>query len=212
MLFIFGTLVFFRAVPERIIRRMKNTKTANSLRALCEAAIMISLSIVLTLLRFPPFNIDLWGNGGSIDFVMVPLVVLAWRRGANWAIPAGLAFGFLKCLIGGGIGWGLLSVLFDYVLAYGAVGVAGFFKGRKNGLVLGTIAGSLARFIMHFISGVTIWKIAVGDEVSLFGMTFDSSMSFVYSLLYNGSYMLGNMIFCLVAVILLAKPLAKLPK
>ncbi len=191
---------------------MKNTKTAKNLRALCESAIMIALAIVLTLLRFPPFNIDLWGNGGSIDFVMVPLVVLAWRRGAQWAIPAGLAFGFLKCLIGSGIGWGLLSVLFDYVLAYGAVGVAGFFKNKKNGLVIGTLVGSFARFIMHFISGVTIWKIAVGDEVSLFGATFDSSMSFIYSILYNGGYMLGNMIFCLVAVILLSKPLAKLPK
>ena len=142
---------------------------------------------------------------------MVPLVVLAWRRGAAWAIPAGLAFGFLKCLIGGGIGWGVLSVLLDYVLAYGAVGLAGFFKGKKNGLVWGTVVGSFARFIVHFISGVTIWKIAVGDEVSLFGMTFDSSASFVYSLLYNGGYMLGNFIFCLVAVLLLAKPLSKLP-
>lgn len=191
---------------------MKNTKTANNLRALCESAIMIALSVVLTLLRFPPFNIDLWGNGGSIDFVMVPLVVLAWRRGAAWAVPAGLAFGFLKCLIGGGIGWGLLSVLFDYVLAYGAVGVAGFFRNKKYGLVIGTLVGSVARFIMHFISGITIWKIAVGDEVSLFGSTFDSSASVLYSILYNGSYMLGNMIFCLVAVILLSKPLKRLPK
>ena len=191
---------------------MKNSKTAKNLRALCEAAILVALSVVLTLLRFPPFNIDLWGNGGSIDFVMVPLVVLAWRRGVVWAVPAGLAFGFLKCLISGGIGWGLLSVLLDYVLAYGAVGLAGIFMDKKYGLVLGAIVGSVARFIVHFISGVTIWKIAVGDEVELFGMVFDSSASFVYSLLYNGGYMLGNMIFCVVAVILLAKPLSKLPK
>ncbi|MBO5870694.1 MAG: energy-coupled thiamine transporter ThiT [Clostridia bacterium] len=191
---------------------MKNSKTAKNLRALCEAAIMVALAVVLTLLRFPPFNIDLWGNGGSIDFVMVPLVVLAWRRGVTWAVPAGLAFGFLKCLISGGIGWGILSVLLDYVLAYGMVGIAGIFKDKKNGLVLGAVVGSVARFIVHFISGVTIWKIAVGDEVALFGMNFDSSMSFIYSLLYNGGYMLGNMIFCVVAVILLAKPLSKLPK
>ena len=136
----------------------------------------------------------------------------AWRRGVVWAVPAGLAFGFLKCRIGGGIGWGLLSVLLDYVLAYGAVGLAGFFRNKKWGLVVGTVVGSLARFAMHFISGVTIWKIAVGDEVSLFGMTFGSSMSALYSLLYNGSFMLGNMLFCLVAVILLSKPLSKLPE
>ena len=191
---------------------MNNSKTAKNLRALCESAVLVALSVVLTLLRFPPFNIDLWGNGGSIDFVMVPLVVLAWRRGAGWAIPAGLAFGFLKCLISGGIGWGVLSVLLDYVLAYGAVGVAGFFKNKKNGLLLGAVVGSLARFIVHFISGVTIWRIAVGDEVSLFGMSFDSSASYIYSFLYNGGYMLGNFIFCLAVVLLLKKPLSKLSK
>lgn len=191
---------------------MKQTKTANTLRALCEAAIMIALATVFSLLRFPPFRIDLWAQGGSIDFVMVPIIILSWRRGARWGIPAGLALGIIECLIAGGIGWGLPSVLLDYVLAYGAVGVAGFFKGEKYGLILGTAVASLARFVIHFISGVTIYKIAFGETMEIFGMQFTSDMSYLYSLVYNGSYMLGNMLVALLLVIVLVKPLRKLPK
>lgn len=190
---------------------MKNTKTAKAIYGLCEAAVMIALAVVFSLLRFPPFRIDLWANGGSIDFVMIPIIILGWRRGAHWAIPAGLALGLLECLIGGGIGWGLPSVLLDYVLAYGAVGVAGFFRNKKWGLFAGAAAASLARFIIHFISGVTIYKLAVGDEVPLFGMNFGGDTAYLYSLVYNGSYMLGNMIVALIVVLLLTKPLQKLP-
>ncbi len=190
---------------------MKN-KSSEQLRALCEAAIMIAVAAVFAVLQFPPFRIALWGNGGSIDFVMIPLIVLGWRRGAKWAFPACFAFGIIDCLVSGGIGWGLPSILLDYVLAYGIVGIAGFFKGKKYGLVLGAIVASVMRFLVHFIAGVTIWKIAVGDSVELFGTTFGADASFVYSLVYNGSYMLGNLIIAVLVVALLQKPLEKLKK
>ncbi len=188
------------------------TKTSEQLRALCESAVLIALATVFSLLQFPPFRIALWGNGGSIDFVMVPLIVLGWRRGFKWAFPACLAFGIIDCLVSGGIGYGLPSILLDYVLAYGMVGVAGFFKDKKYGLVIGAVVASFARFVIHFISGVTIWKIAVGDSVELFGMTFGDDMAYIYSLIYNGSYMLGNLIIAVLVVWLLQKPLMKLKK
>lgn len=196
-------------VPERITK-MKNTKTAKNLRALCEAAVLVAFATVLGLLQFPPFRFDLWVNGGSIDFVMVPLLILGWRRGAAWSIPAGLAYGFIKCVISGGIGWGILSVLLDYVLAYGMVGVAGFFRNKKWGLEIGTVVASVCRFLIHFIAGATIWKLAIGDSVELFGMTFGGESAYLYSFLYNGSYMLGEMVYCLLIIMLLKKPLMKL--
>ena len=187
---------------------MKNTAKAQNLRALCESAIMIALATVLALLQFPPFRIALWGQGGSIDFVMIPLIIIGYRRGAKWAIPAGLVHGLIDCLVSGGIGWGLPSILLDYVIAYGAVGVAGFFRKQKHGLVVGAIVASVARFIVHFISGVTIYKIAVGTSVEIFG----DNASIIYSIVYNGSYMLGNMIIAVLVVMLLKKPLDRLPK
>lgn len=186
---------------------MKNAKTAN-LYALCESAILVALAVVLGLLKFPPFTFDLWMNGGSVDFVMVPLIILGWRRGIKWSVPACLAYGFIKCTIGGGLSWGILSILFDYVLAYGMVGLAGLFKGKKlSGLVLGTVVAALGRFFFHFLSGVTIWAIAAGDVEEIFGMTFDSSATALYSLVYNGSFMLGEFIYCLFTIIVLYKPL-----
>ncbi len=191
---------------------MKNTKSRKTIYCLCEAALMIALAVVVSILRFPPFRIDLWANGGSIDFVMIPIIILGWRRGAMWAVPAGLILGLLECLIGGGIGWGLPSVLLDYVLAYGMVGAAGFFRNKKWGIFVGTAVASLARFAVHFIAGVTIWKLAIGDNVELFGMSFGGDTAYLYSLIYNGSYMLGNMIIALLVALLLTKPLQKLPK
>ena len=189
----------------------RNNKTA-SLHALCEAAIMVALAAVFSLLRFPPFRLDLWGNGGSVDFVMVPIIILGYRRGWQWAIPGGLALGIIECMIGGGMGYGLPSVLLDYVFAYGAVGVAGFFRDKRQGLVYGAIFGSIARFFLHFLSGITIWRLAMGDNISLFGMEFNGNTAMLYSLAYNGSYMLGNLIVALLVVLLLGPTIKKLPK
>ncbi len=186
---------------------MNKNKTAN-IYALCESAILLALAIVFGLLKFPPFTFDLWMNGGSVDFVMVPLIILGWRRGLKWSVPACLAYGFIKCTIGGGLSWGILSILFDYVLAYGMVGLAGLFKGKGlKGLVFGTIVSSLGRLFFHFLSGVTIWKIGVGEVQNIFGMTFDESATAIYSLIYNGSFMLGEFIYCLLILMIIYKPL-----
>lgn len=189
---------------------MKSKNTNTSLHALCESAIMVALAAVFSLLRFPPFRIDLWGNGGSIDFVMVPIIILGYRRGLRWAVPAGMALGLIECMIGGGFGYGLPSVLLDYVFAFGAVGLAGIFKGKKQGLVLGAVVGSIARFVSHFVSGLTIWKLTY--DADLFGMSFGESAFALYSLIYNGSYMLGNMIIAVLVALVLTKPIQKIPK
>ncbi len=183
------------------------TTAKNKLVILCESAMMVALAAVLGM-----FKISLWAQGGSIDFCMAPLFILAYRRGAGVAIPAGLAYGLVDCLLSGGIGWGLPSILLDYVLAYGVIGIAGFFRKMPFGLGIGVIVGSLARFAVHFISGVTIYRIAVGTSAELFGITFDSSLAVLYSLVYNGSYMLGDCILALFVVLLLKKPIERIGK
>ena len=107
---------------------------------------MIALSVALSFIKIP-----VAAFGGSIDFVMIPLLIICYRRGAGYGVVSGLVFGFIKCIIGGGIGWGLPSVLLDYVLAYGACGVAGMFKGKKYLFPLAAFTGCVARFIIHFI-------------------------------------------------------------
>lgn len=170
---------------------------------LCECAVLIALSVALCFVE-----IQVGVFGGSIDFVMIPLFIIAYRNGWAYGITSGLVFGFLKCLIGGGIGWGLPSVLLDYVLAYGAVGVAGFFKQKRWAIELSTFIGCLARFLIHFISGVTIYAIAAPTEVA--GMTFVNPVA--YSIVYNAIYMLPNTVIAVVVMAMLRYPLKRMEK
>ncbi len=184
-------------------------KTKQNLLALCECGVMVALAVALSFLKLPWF----WVNGGSVDLVCIPLILIGYRRGFCWGVGSGLVYGLIDCLIGAGIGYGLLSVLLDYVLAYGAVGLAGLFHRRGLlGLEIGAVVGCVARFLIHFFAGITIWKIAVGDTVELFGKTFGSDASIVYSILYNGSFMLPNLLLALIILPILYPALKKLEK
>lgn len=183
---------------------MEKTKQKEALRALCETAVMVALAVALSFVK-----VDLWPNGGSLSLVMIPIIIVGYRRGWQWSIPAGLAFGLLKSATKGFPG-GFAGVMLDYVLAYGAVGLAGFFKGAKHGMVIGSVVGSVARFLMHFASGITIWRIFESTE--LFGLTYGSDAFVLYSIVYNGSYMLVNMIVAVVISLLIEKAISRIPK
>lgn len=70
---------------------------------------------------------------------------------------------------------------------------------------MGTVVGCLGRFIVHYISGVTIYKILAPTEFMKWTFTSPSA----YSIVYNGSYMLPNTIIALVIAAVLYKPLKK---
>ncbi len=183
-------------------------KTKKHLYSLCECGVLIAAAVALSFLK-----ISLWAQGGSVDLVTIPLVIIAYRHGFVWGFGSGMAFGLLDCILSGGVGWGIASVLLDYVIAYGAMGFAASF--RKKGLLgleLGAMMGCLARFLVHFAAGVTLWKIAVGDEMQIFGMTFGSDAAAWYSLIYNGSYMAVNLLLALAALPILYPALKKMRK
>lgn len=165
-----------------------------------EGAIMIGLAVVLSFLE-----LDLWANGGSLSLTMLPLVVYSLRRGGWWGMGAGLIFGTIKCILSGALGWGWASILLDYSLAYMAVGAGGFFC--RFGPAAVTLVGCLCRFAVHYLSGVTIYAVSLSDPGSIFGLDFVSAP--LFSLVYNGSYMLVNTLAVLVVVLLLRKPLEK---
>ena len=92
----------------------------------------------------------------------------------------------------------------------GAVGLAGLFRVKDNDyskLPLAAFVGCLGRFVIHFISGVTVYAQYMPEE--FMGMTMTSPV--FYSVLYNGTYMLPNTILAIVICALLMKPAAKLP-
>ena len=105
----------------------------------------------------------------------------------------------------GAYAWGWQSMLLDYLVAFTPLGLAGLFKGKKWGIFVGTVVGCLGRFVVHYISGVTIYKILAPTEFMKWTFTSPSA----YSLVYNGSYMLPNTIIALVIAAVLYKPLKK---
>ncbi len=177
-------------------------KQKEIIRKVCEGAVMLAMSLVLSYIEIPvPF-----GFGGSIDFVMVPLIIYAVRWGMGWGVVLGLLFGTLKFFFAGGIAVNWQSLLLDYSLAYGAVGFAGLLKGKKAALPLGATLGSFTRFIVHYISGVTIYSQYMPEEFMNMTMTTPA----FYSLLYNVSYMLPNTVIAIAVCAALQRPLRKI--
>ncbi len=180
-------------------------KETSRTRIICEGAIMVAASLALSYLKIP-IGLSFGGFGGSIDFVMIPIIVFALFRGWGWGILAGLIFGTLKFFFGGGVAVNWQSMLLDYSLAYAAVGFAGLVRACKTPYAVGALIGSLARFVIHFISGITIYAEYMPDEFLNMTMT----NTWLYSLLYNGTYMLPNTVIAVVLTAVLAPPLKKL--
>ena len=186
---------------------MQNFKT----RKLVEGAAMVALATVLSYVRV--FQLP-WG--GSITLLsMLPIVVYSLR----WGIKDGLMVSFVFSLVqffqgvGDGLfGWGLTPamliacIVLDYLGAYTILGIAGFLrKNGTKGAIIGVIAAVVGRFLFHFLSGVVIWH-SFGELWD--GFSTDSEI--LYSLLYNGAYMLPELIFTLIAtIIILSVPSTK---
>ena len=179
---------------------MKNKRVLT----LCEGAVCIALAYALSF-----FELDLWFQGGSIGVAMLPIVVYAWRRGLGWGVMAGLIFGTIKCFFAGGFAWGWQSILLDYLVAYTALGLGGFFKGKAWGIFPCVAIGSLGRFAVHYLSGVTLYKIIEPTGIEgLEGLGVFTNPH-VYSIVYNGVYMLPNMLIAMVIAALLYVPMKK---
>lgn len=177
-----------------------NTKSHLRIRMLCEGAIMLALAQILSYLKLAEAP-----NGGSITPAMFPILFFAVRWGVSSGLMAGFAFGLLQLMFDGAYAWGWQSMLLDYLVAFTPLGLAGLFKGKKWGIFPGTLVGCAGRFAVHYISGVTIYKILAPTEFMQWTFT---SPSF-YSIVYNGSYMLPNTVIALVIAALLYVPMKK---
>ena len=169
------------------------TKKHRSVRLLTEGAILIALAEILSFL--PLYKLP-WG--GSIDFAMLPILLFCCRWGFGPGMLVSTAHAILQMLFEGGIAIGWESIIGDFLLAYAVLGVAGLFKGN---FVLGTVVACGARFVVHYVVGATIWAAYMPEE--FFGMTMTTP--WIYSALYNGAYMLPDMLILLAVYFLLCK-------
>ena len=160
-------------------------------RVLTEAALAIALALVLGLIKIfqMPF-------GGSISLEMVPLILLALRQGPFVGVVAGAVYGLLDLAVEP-VALHPVQVIFDYPLAFGALGLAGFFPPTLRGAVLGSTVAVLGRFACHFISGVVFFS----------SYAWKGWSPAVYSAVYNAGYLVPSLLIALLVVGTLLKAL-----
>ena len=162
------------------------------LRILTETIVMVALSGALYLIKI--FTLP---QGGSITLgSMVPIFLLALRRGPRIGIVGGIAFGLVALVEDVYSGVEIIfypaQVILDYPLAFGVLGLAGFFRKIP---VLGVGVGVTARFCSHFVSGVLFFASYAPAGVS----------PFVYSALYNGGFLIPEFVITAALMIVLVR-------
>lgn len=162
-------------------------------RSICEGAILIAAAEILSLL--PLYRLP-WG--GSIDFAMLPVLLFCVRWGFGPGMVVSSAHAIFQILfeLHSAISWE--SIIGDFLLAYAVLGVAGLFKGR---FVPAAIVACFLRFLIHYVVGATIWAEYMPE--TFFGMTMTTP--WFYSVLYNGAYMLPDLVLILAVYFLLCK-------
>jgi len=163
-------------------------------KRIAESAMLIVIGTVLSLFTFQ----GPWVLGGGITFCsMLPMVMITQRYGTKWGILSSFVYSLLQMLLGiNNVQYAPTAlsaagiVFFDYILAYSVLGFSSCFnkvvKSRRKAIVLGITITFLARFVCHFISGVLIWEALFPNELGWAAP--------VWSLAYNASYMLPEML------------------
>ncbi|MEH7884602.1 energy-coupled thiamine transporter ThiT [Bacillus sp. JJ1609] len=171
---------------------------------LVEVAVFSALAYLLDLFSGFLFS-RIWPQGGSVSIAMVPVFLMAFRWGVKGGVLTGFLFGLLQFILGMSQIYHPVQGILDYLVAFALLGLAGIFasqvkasmqEGNKKKwmalVIAGTFIGSALRFISHFLSG---W-IFFGSYAP------EGQSAWLYSFIYNGTYMLPSMILSAIVVIL----------
>lgn len=173
------------------------------IRMMTEIGLAVALSAVFQLITF--FRMP---QGGSVNLEMLPILIIAFRWGGVPGMITGLIYGFLQLVINPYV-IHPVQLIMDYPLPYALLGTAGFLPVNKfknnnfklySSIFAGTLVAVLGRFIIHVLSGVIFFSSYALDK---------GQNPWIYSLIYNGSYIVPAMLLSLVIIIPLTKVLIK---
>ena len=166
-----------------------------------EVAIFGAISFVLDQIA-----IKLWFQGGSISLVMLPIVLMAFRRGLAAGLLTGLLSGLIQVISATGSIYHPVQGFLDYFVAFTLVGLAAIVrvqllqareensKGKMvSAIILGTVIGGLFRYLIHFVGGIYFFG----------SFAPEGQPAWLYSLLYNGGYMIPSIILTAIIAIIL---------
>ena len=206
----------------------------NKTKRLTESAMLLAVAVVLELCS-KMFIPELPFGGQITLVSMLPVVLISYRHGVRWGLVSGVAYAMIEMAIGtktvaaafqpGYFGDGVmlfnafLMCLLDYLVAYTMLGLGGLFRNRienrGKALALGALVALSARYVSHILSGYILfsgwaewfftqegfpaWGAGLVDALS------GEMLGLVYSIVYNGMYMVPEILLTVTASVLIAR-------
>ena len=177
---------------------MINLKKSGNVRALVEASLLVAVGFVLSYITLPKLQ-----SGGSVTALsMLPILLIGLRHGLKWGLGGGFVYACLQMLQqfypppSGTLEAYIAVVFLDYLIAFSVLGLSGLFAKKRYGLLFAAPLCLTLRFLSHFLSGIVIWSVYAGDQ-----------SAWIYSLVYNGSYMGIELVATTAAAFVLSKRL-----
>lgn len=207
-----------------------STKT----KRLTESAMLIALAVVLEFVGrtvIPPMPF----GGQLTLVSMLPIILVSYRHGMKWGLLTALCYSLVQMVLGadtvtaafqpGYFGDGTLILnalamcLLDYVLAYTALGLGGMFRDRIANpgvaLMCGSLVATCCRYAAHILSGYILFGsyaewFFTQEGFPAWGQSLVDSLApgvlgLVYSVVYNGLYMVPEIILTAVAALLIGR-------
>ena len=203
-------------------------------KRLTESAMLIAIAIVLELVS-KMFIPEMPFGGQVTLVSMLPVVLISYRHGVRWGLVAGLGYAMIEMLLGartvaaafqpGYFGDGtmilnaLIMCVLDYLAAFTVLGLGGMFRSRIQNpgaaLCCGGVVALTARYACHVLSGYILFSgwaewFFTQDGFPAWGAALVESLSpaalgWVYSLVYNGMYLIPEIILTAAAALLLGR-------
>lgn len=175
----------------------KKTSVKLKAKSLAYAGVMVALSFGLSYVK-----IYTQPQGGSITlFSMLPIMLYAYMFGVRDGLMAAFAYSILQC-VQGVYFLNIVQFLFDYIIGFTMLGLAGAFHKRNMSinlpldkaksaltkalyafinnfpfaLFLGMIIGFVARYLASVIAGYAFWSdfAPVGEHPLIYSIVYNS--------------------------------------
>ncbi|WFA09807.1 energy-coupled thiamine transporter ThiT [Tissierella sp. Yu-01] len=170
-----------------------------NVRMLAEGGMMLALAVLLNTIKIYQAP-----NGGSVSAgSMIPILLYAIRWGIGPGLVVGSVYGLLDFIFNPYF-YHPLQFLLDYIFAYGILGIAGISYTNENKensmtkIVIGIIIGIGGRMLSHVLSGVIFFAEYAGDQ-----------NPWIYSIIYNSTYLIPELIISVVVILLIWNPLKR---
>lgn len=171
-----------------------------NVRMLAEGGMMLALAVLLNTIKIYQAP-----NGGSISAgSMIPILLYAIRWGIGPGLVVGSVYGLLDFMFNPYF-YHPLQFLLDYIFAYGILGLAGIAYTNENKensitkIVIGIIISIGGRMFSHVLSGVVFFAEYAGDQ-----------NPWIYSTIYNATYLIPELIISVVVILLIWQPLKRI--